>query len=317
MILDVVFCEKKRMQRRSLLKNLGLLSGGLVFSNDLIANKNLPSRPLRIAHITDTHIQPLIGAAKGFEKCLHHLQDLEIKPNFIINGGDAIMGIHGASEHSIGKQWNLYKSVLQNENALPIYNTLGNHDIYRQKTNLQSFVDGKKEALDHLFLPKAYYSFQESNWKIIVLDSIQAKEGGRGYEGKIDEQQMDWLKAELKYTDVSVNILIVSHIPILSACVFFDGKNFKNGEWRVPETWMHGDADDLVELFNNYPNIKLAISGHIHLNDKVVYNQITYCCNGAVSGNWWLGNYKQTKPGYAIIDLYEDGSFENKYVSYS
>jgi 3',5'-cyclic-AMP phosphodiesterase len=111
--------------------------------------------------------------------------------------------------------------------------------------------------------------------------------------------------------------LIVSHIPILSACVFLDGKNFKNGEWRVPETWMHGDAEDLVELFANHANVKLAISGHIHLTDSIEYNQITYCCNGAVSGNWWMGNYKQTKPGYAVIDLFEDGTFENKYLSYS
>lgn len=305
------------MQRRSLLKNLGLLSGGLVFSNEIVAQKSFPNKPLRIAHITDTHIQPLIGAAKGFEKCLHHIQDLKHKPDFVINGGDAIMGMHGASEHSIDKQWSLYKGVLSSENSLPIYNCLGNHDIYRHENSLNSFIDGKKTALDHLLLPKSYYTFQERNWKVIVLDSIQAKDGGKGYQGKIDDEQMEWLKVQLKETPNNVNILIVSHIPILSACVFFDGKNFKNGEWRVPETWMHSDADDLVELFANYPNIKLAISGHIHLSDRIEYNQITYCCNGAVSGNWWMGNYKQTKPGYAIIDLFDDGTFENKYVCYS
>ena len=38
---------------------------------------------------------------------------------------------------------------------------------------------------------------------------------------------------------------------------------------------------------------------------------MTYCCNGAVSGAWWGGNYQETKPGYAIIDLYPDGRFTN------
>lgn len=305
------------MKRRGLLRSIGLLSAGVAFSEKLYAQKALSNKSIRIAHITDTHIQPHIGAAKGFEKCLHHIQSLENACDFIINGGDAIMGMHGASENSIGKQWELYNEILKSENTLPIYNCLGNHDIYRKNKSIQSFKDGKKDALDQIALAKSYYAFEAKNWKIIVLDSIQPTAEEKGYQGKINEEQIDWLKNELIITPKNKSILIVSHIPILSACVFLDGKNFKNGEWRVPETWMHGDAEDLVELFAKHPNIKLAISGHIHLNDRIEYNQVTYCCNGAVSGNWWMGSYKQTKPGYALIDLFEDGSFENKYVVYS
>lgn len=305
------------MKRRGLLRSIGLLSAGVAFSEKLYAQKALSNKSIRIAHITDTHIQPHIGAAKGFEKCLHHIQSLENSCDFVINGGDAIMGMHGASENSIGKQWELYNEILKSENTLPIYNCLGNHDIYRKNKSIQSFKDGKKDALDQIALAKSYYAFEAKNWKIIVLDSIQPTAEEKGYQGKINEEQLDWLKNELIITPKNKSILIVSHIPILSACVFLDGKNFKNGEWRVPETWMHGDAEDLVELFAKHPNIKLAISGHIHLNDRIEYNQVTYCCNGAVSGNWWMGSYKQTKPGYALIDLFEDGSFENKYVVYS
>jgi 3',5'-cyclic AMP phosphodiesterase CpdA len=305
------------MQRRGLLKSLGLITGGLVLPKEILAKEAPKNKSIRIAHITDTHIQPYIGAAKGFEKCLHHIQNLERKVDFVVNGGDAIMGTHHASENSIGKQWELYKKVIGSENHLPVYNCIGNHDIYRKKDDLQGFEDGKKVSMDHLEMSKTYYAFNAANWKVIVLDSVQGKLNLKGYQGKIDEEQMDWLKNQLKETPKETYILIVSHIPILSACVFLDGKNFKNGEWRVPETWMHSDTEDLVELFANYPNIKLAISGHIHLTDKIEYNQITYCCNGAVSGNWWMGNYKQTKPGYAVIDLYENGTFENMYLCYS
>jgi 3',5'-cyclic-AMP phosphodiesterase len=305
------------MNRRSLLKNLGLLSGGLVFSNELAAKNIEKSKPIRIAHITDTHIQPIIGAAKGFSKCLHHIQNLAQKPNFIINGGDAIMGSHGATMHSIDKQWRLYNNILKSENSLPIYNCIGNHDVHRQKEGLIGFSDGKKSAFDQLQMQNPYYAFEIRNWKIIVLDSIHSNVDGKGYQGKIDEKQFEWLKKELYLTNYTTHVMVVSHIPILSACVYFDGNNFKNGEWHVPQNWMHGDAEDLIELFVKYPNIKLAISGHIHLTDRIEYNQMTYCCNGAVSGNWWMGSYKQTKPGYAIIDLYEDGSFTNTYEDYA
>lgn len=305
------------MRRRSLLKSFGLLSASLTLPNKIFAQNSFPKKSIRIAHITDTHIQPHIGAAKGFEKCLHHIYSLNQKCDYIINGGDAIMGMHGASENSIGKQWELYKAILKSENKLPILNCIGNHDIYRKKKDIASFLDGKKEAIEHINLNNSFYSYQVSNWKIIILDSIQPCLEGKGYQGKIDEEQLHWFKKELESTEKETHILIVSHIPILSACVFLDGKNFKNGEWHVPETWMHGDAEELVELFAKHPNVKLAISGHIHLTDRIEYNQVTYCCNGAVSGNWWMGSYKQTKPGYALIDLFEDGSFENKYVIYS
>jgi predicted MPP superfamily phosphohydrolase len=49
------------------------------------------NKPFRIAHITDVHMMPLIGAAKGFSKCLHHIQNLEQKPDLVINSGEEIM----------------------------------------------------------------------------------------------------------------------------------------------------------------------------------------------------------------------------------
>jgi hypothetical protein len=304
------------VQRRHLLKNLALISGGLSIPSALKAQHQ--SKPIRIAHLTDTHIQPLIGAAKGFEKCLHHIQNLDQVPDMIINGGDSIMGLHGASHSSIEKQWSLFGEVLKKENSLPIHHCIGNHDIFRKDNSRESFASGKSNAMDQLEIANPFKEINILNWKILILDSIQSKTEGKGYQGKIDENQFYWLKKHLDMSKIeNIYVMIVSHIPIVSACVFFDGKNFKNGEWRVPETWMHGDAAELVELFDNYSNIKLAISGHIHLNDRIDYNGISYFCNGAVSGNWWMGNYKNTAPGYAIIDLFEDGTFSNKYIKYS
>ncbi len=80
---------------------------------------------------------------------------------------------------------------------------------------------------------------------------------------------------------------------------------------------MHLGAARLKDLFSAYPNVKLCLSGHIHLVDRVVDNGVTYCCNGAVCGNWWKGDHKECDEGYTIIDLYSDGSFQNQYVVYN
>ncbi len=33
-------------------------------------------------------------------------------------------------------------------------------------------------------------------------------------------------------------------------------------------------------------------------------------------GAWWKGAYQECEPGYALVDLYSDGSFDNRYVRF-
>lgn len=303
------------MNRRTLLQNLslGALAGIPLLGNSQNLNS---SKPFRIAHITDVHMMPLIGAAKGFEKCLHHIQSLQHKPDLIINSGDSVMDAHRSGIGVAKKQWSLWNSVIEHELSIPIVQSLGNHDIYMKEETPQGLYDGKKWALDELKTDKTYYAKDLGNWQLISLDSIQSNQEGQWYTGRIDEEQMDWLKNELAIVPKSKPILIVSHIPILSACIFFDGDRFEKNQWSIPGRWMHEDALQLKNLFAQYTNIKLAISGHIHLLDRVEYNGITYCCNGAVSGAWWSGPYQETQPGYALIDLYPNGEFKNQYINY-
>jgi hypothetical protein len=79
---------------------------------------------------------------------------------------------------------------------------------------------------------------------------------------------------------------------------------------------MHVDARKLKDMFLEHSNVKACLSGHIHLVDRVDYLGVSYYCNGAVSGAWWDGDYQECAPGYALVDLYDDGSVENVYVTY-
>ena len=304
------------MDRRKLLRKLGMAAGGLAVSGATQATAYSTKRALRIAHVTDIHVQPHLCAAKGFEKCLHHFQNLDTKPDLILNTGDSIMGSGGSSKEKAAKEWQLYQKVLSSENSIPIVSCLGNHDIWCPSLATGTFQDGKKWAMDEMEMIHPYRSFDKNGWHIVLLDSVHAGPEGTGYYAQLDKAQFDWLKTDLRNTPSEMPIFIASHIPILSASVFFDGDNLKDGNWVVPGSWMHRDSSQLVKLFSKHENVKIAVSGHIHLLDRVEYNGITYCCNGAVSGNYWMGKYKETSPGYAIIDLYDDGSFTNQYVTY-
>jgi len=167
-----------------------------------------------------------------------------------------------------------------------------------------------------LGLDNRYYTFENKGWKFICLDSSFYAGSKKAYTAKLDNEQFSWLKNELKNTNPETPVCIASHIPILSAAVFFDGDNVKKGEWEIPGAWMHTDAKKLKSLFYKYPNVKVALSGHIHLADKTEYLGVNYFCNGAVCGGWWNGNYQEFGPAYAIVGFYEDGTATSELIPY-
>jgi 3',5'-cyclic AMP phosphodiesterase CpdA len=215
---------------------------------------------------------------------------------------------------TIGKQWELMNSVMNAECSLPVHYCLGNHDIWWNENDNGQVLYGKQYSMDQLKLTRPYYSLVKSGWKFIILDSVHLDIDGTWYIGKLGNEQFAWLENELKNTDPATPVLIMSHIPILTATLMVED-NIVN-KWEMLGGDMHTDTAKIINLFYRHPNVKLCLSGHIHLRDKVVYNNVTYICNGAVSGAWWEGSKRETAPGYGLIDLYADGSFEENYINY-
>jgi Icc protein len=300
------------MERRSALKNIGglLLVPSLGFSSATAKAKPV----LRIAHITDVHLKDQFGAPAKFAKCLHHLQQQHPRPDLILNGGDIVFDMNKENINTINNQWQLVKSILKNECSIPTRYCLGNHDIWWYENNKGQSVYGKQYSLDQLQLAKPYYSFNQGGWKFIILDSVHLDVDATWYIGKLGDEQFAWLENELQTTDPAVPVLIMSHIPILTAVLMIED-NIVN-RWQMLGGDMHTDTAKIINLFYKHSNVKLCLSGHIHLRDKVVYNNVTYICDGAVSGAWWEGNKRETAPGYGLIDLYADGTFDEKYVNY-
>jgi len=275
-------------------------------------------RSIRFAHLTDIHVQPERSAAKGMEAAIVHAQSQKDKPSLIVTGGDLIMDSLNADADRTKVQWDLFSSVLKASAMLPMEHTIGNHDVWgwgdRNKYGKESKF-GKVWACEVLGLEKNYRSFDKAGWHWIVLDSTHPVEGN-GYTAKLDDAQFEWLKGDLAQVPKKTPIIVVTHIPIIAVCSMFDGENEKTGNWVIPGAWVHIDARRIKDLFKKYPNVKLCISGHEHLIDQVVYLGVNYFCNGAVSAGWWLGDYHECTYGYTLVDLFDDGSFENRYVPY-
>lgn len=276
------------------------------------------NRSLRFAHLSDIHVQPKRGAPEGLTAALRHAQSLEDKPDMIITGGDNIMDCLGADDNWTRIQFQLLRDIFAKECKLPVKYCVGNHDNWgydkkNSKTTGDEPLWGKKRPIHELGIPNTYYSFNVGKWQIIMLDSTQPDD--TVYTARLDDEQLNWLKGQLQEHKNSY-ICIISHIPILSVSALLDGENERSGQWCMPDEWMHLDARKIKDLFYKHPNVRLCISGHMHLIDQAVYNDLTYVCDGAVCGAWWKGNHYECDEGYGVFDLYDDGSFEHQYISY-
>jgi Icc protein len=300
------------MERRLVLKSIG----GLFLTPDLQSAQLVPDRKpvLRIAHLTDVHLKNEFDAPAKFIRCLHHVQKQMPKVDMILNGGDIVFDMNKESISTINDQWKLYKGIMKEENSIPAVYCLGNHDIWWNENNKGQSVYGKQYALDQLQLTRPYYSFEKNGWKFIVLDSVHLDIDDTWYIGKLGNEQFTWLENELKNTRAGMPVMVLSHIPILTATLMIED-NIVN-RWEMLGGDMHTDTSKIINLFYQYPNVKICLSGHIHMRDKVEYNHVTYICNGAVSGAWWKGNRRQTLPGYGVLDLFADGSFTENYINY-
>jgi 3',5'-cyclic AMP phosphodiesterase CpdA len=213
-------------------------------------------------------------------------------------------------------QWDLYDKVLSAGTKLPVYPVMGNHDVWgwAAKEPLDESVPeyGKAMALDRLKLKRSYYSFDAGGWHLVILDNI-ARRGG-GYYSILDPEQLEWLKADLAANGSTKPVCVFSHIPFFAICPFFFSPKSET-LWRVRDNLLYHDLSTILPVFKQ-GGVKLALSGHIHLGDRVDFDGMTFITTAAVSGNWWGGPFQQFAEGYGVVDLWPDGSFDYRYLNY-
>jgi Icc protein len=285
------------------------------------------TRRLRIAHLTDLHIQPELEAARGVAACLEHVQSVRERlgtdaPDLIVTGGDTIMDAMFAEQQRAKLQWELWRKVKADHCSLEVQSVIGNHDVWgwgqdNAKTDGTEPLYGKRWACDEFGRDTPYKSFDRGGWHIVLLDSTFPHK--RSYIGRLDDEQWAWFEADLAAVPAETPVAIFSHIPILSALPFAVNGPVAAGAGavNVPGARMHVDADRFQKLFATRRNVKACVSGHMHLVEQVDYGGVRYLCNGAVCSGWWRGLHRDTPFGYALVDLFDDGTVERQYIPYA
>jgi len=179
----------------------------------------------------------------------------ENNPDFIILNGD-IVNWGYPTEYMI-------ISMLRSSLSIPVYTTVGNHDIWNNGIEYYNLYFGPN-----------YYSFENQNSYFIFLDTSQ---------GVLGNTQIQWLESELKYAK-EMNVLVFSHMsPIDTVTGQYDEGSIISDELGST-MFSKAESQLVLELMNKY-QVDAFISGHSHISGETELNGTRYISTGALGGS--------------------------------
>jgi hypothetical protein len=161
---------------------------------------------------------------------------------------------------------------------IPFFQAKGNHDMdYRLGGNETSDITFKKQY------GPTHYSFNRGKVHYVVLDDVYYLGTEREYEGRITQQQLDWLQKDLSFVPKDNLLIVCLHIPVHNSV-----KNNK----------------ELYALLQPFEKCHI-MSGHTHYNRNVIGNGVFEHNHGTVCGAWWTGPICEdgTPDGYGVYEV--------------
>ena len=304
-----------KYSRRRWLSNSALLLGSVFAGSALTACTSAPNRlarrnGLRLVFYTDVHAMVKRRAPEAILQAAMAINTAQ--PDLILGGGDYIDGGFTSTREAIAPHWDIYMNM---HNALqaPVFPAIGNHDLVNaQEANYGALVsdDPRKEYRQYLDLSETWYSFDEFGYHFIVLDSMNVVGGELGYEGRLNDDQLEWLREDISRTSRNTPIVLCLHMPLLTSLYAATRGN----EFGGPANRVMVDNVAVLELFSRH-NLILVLQGHLHVAEVIRWRDITFITGGAICGNWWRGQRLGTEEGFYVIDL-NDNRVNWEYVDY-
>ena len=200
--------------------------------------------------------------------------------------------------------------------GVPWHNVPGNHEL-----NFLSPDDKYSlETFKRTFGPP-YYGFEYGDAFFVVLDNVDylGRDAGRDeptyrgngvYEGRISQEQLQWLANELEHVPEDKLVFVTTHIPL---------------EWPLDNERASVNTLNRAELFAVLEGRGhlYSVAGHTHTTDHVYFGPddgfngpepLHHHIMATVSGSWWSGPFDErgipvalqrdgTPNGYHILEV--------------
>jgi 3',5'-cyclic AMP phosphodiesterase CpdA len=211
----------------------------------------MTTSPFYFVHITDTHINAptkdsflKLDTAAHLRTVLAQVRELVFKPAFVVITGDV-------AHEGDADDYRFVKQLIDEESALlgvPILLALGNHD-HREPFNEGYLNQPGSDA--------PYYFTQEfAGVRVIVLDSHWVG----SHSGKLDDEQLAWLKAQLAMRAERGTLIFIHHPPHINS-FFKDISHLLTNSDALAEAIVGSDVIGVL-------------SGHVHMKSMSAFHNV-------------------------------------------
>ncbi len=243
------------------------------------------STPLLIAQVTDTHLfaeadKSLFGlpTAHSLQAILAQVQLLQ--PDLLLLTGDL-------SQDETATAYERLRDLVS-PLSIPAYWLPGNHD---NPEVVAKILDSPPIS--------AQKSFTAGGWQFLLLNSQIPGQVG----GYLSPESLDWLDSQLTSSSDKPTLIGLHHQPLAVDSAWIDGSKVAN-------------AEELLGILDNHPQVKLVIFGHIHQEFDCWRHNIRYLGTPSTGGQFKPRSpnfaLDEIAPGFRWLKLYPDGKFETR-----
>jgi hypothetical protein len=205
---------------------------------------------LSFVQISDSHMgfnkaanQDVAGTLRA---AVDKINRLTTPPEFMLHTGDI-------SHLSRPGEFDTVDQILKSASTKDVFFVPGEHDVLDDdgKQYLERYGKGAKGA--------GWYSFDKKGVHFIgLVNVLNLKAGGLGTLG---QQQLEWLKADVRHLKHSTPIVVFAHIPL----------------WSIYPEWGWGTEDSAQALgyLKKFGSITV-LNGHIHQTMQKVEGHVTF-----------------------------------------
>lgn len=268
-----------------------------------------PAGGLRLLFYTDIHTRVEWETPLALEQAGAAMNAQQA--DLIIAGGDLITDGFQSTADTVAPRWDAYLAMHRALRPDP-HPVLGNHDLVAADPDDGSPRSKQPRApfLTHFDLDRAYRSFDIAGYHVILLDVVQVTGDALRYRGFVDAAQRDWLMADLATVSTDTPIVLVTHMPLLTA--YFQAT--KQATHAAPANRVVVNSNDVLDLFAKH-NLVLVLQGHLHVNELIRWRDTTFITGGAVCGRWWRGAWHGTREGFGMVTL-QNNQVDWEYMDY-
>lgn len=244
---------------------------------------------MRVVQISDSHLIESeddllygINTLSTFRQAIACIGRMSPRPNLILHSGDL------AEDGSLAAYRRL--DQLFQELAIPYYWIPGNHD------SLPAMA---------ATLPARPKHFVQGNWQFVLVSS--KLEGEETHDGMVSPRELDHVRESLQQARHSTVVVIHHHpIPVLS-------------RW-LDEGYPLRNAEEFVSTVERFPCCKIVLFGHVHQEVDRMQHGIRYLCAPSTFEQFQPLTDTLVRdprpPGFRVLDLSPDGTFETHVVRY-